>query len=230
MTLLVVGDSISFGYELSDLPSPLTDGTGNFYLDPATGHREIMLPSQLSYPALLANRLNMPCENLSLIGGSNDRIFRVTVEQVLKKTYDLVICSWTGTDRFDFTYQGEDLPLNVGSSKYNFKKFPWLKSFVTDHYNAEHMINRFFSQLICLQAWLKQQNQPYIFVNGLDLPIGNQHQYYIQHIDCTQFPTWGSSLTSWCKGLPHGPMDHMLEEGHELIADRIYTVLDELYQ
>jgi hypothetical protein len=234
MTVLAVGDSVSFGYELGDLPGPVS-GPGNYYRDSVTGKDMHMNPSQLAFPRLLANRLGTGCLNLSLIGGSNDRIFRITVDQVLQQRYDLVICSWTNVDRFDFPYNNEDIALNVSTSQYHIDQFPWFKSFIADHYSHIHMTYRFYAQLVSLQALLKQLDQPYIFVNGCgsnSMTGFTAHcQHHARHIDTTKYFMIETDLSTICEqqGFAVGPYNHFLEDGHQYVADELYKIVKGLY-
>jgi lysophospholipase L1-like esterase len=218
MTVLAVGDSVSFGLELSDL-------------DLVPENARHITPSQLAYPNLLADKLGTDCKNLSLIGGSNDRTFRVTVDQILQRRYDLVICNWTSIGRFDFTYHKQDIALTVATSPWQIEEFPWFKSFIADHYDPDQMIQRFFANVVALQALLEQLEQPYIFANGCSVPtILNQHQ--AGHVNQAKYVAWGTSFYHWCKEqeLAFGPQGHFLEAGHELVADRLYTIVKELYR
>jgi hypothetical protein len=232
MTVLAVGDSVSFGYELGDLPGPV-HGVVNQYLDLGTMQTKPITPSQAAFPQLIANRMGTNCENLSLIGGSNDRTFRITADRVLQQQYDLVVCSWTGIDRFDFVYRDQDIALNVGTSEWQSRQFPWLKSYITDHYSTQHMTNRFYAQLVGLQALLKQLNQPYIFVNGCGVqsmvPGHYLYRHYAQHIDHDRYFMYNSDLTLLCElqGVACGPYGHFLEAGHEYVADQLWAFAQE---
>jgi hypothetical protein len=228
MTVLAVGDSVSFGYEMGDLPGAV-HGVVNQYLDLGTMQPKPMGPSQWAFPQLLANRMGTAdCENLSLIGGSNDRTFRIVADRVLQQQYDLVVCSWTGIDRFDFVYNNQDIALNVATSDWQSRQFPWLRSYVADHYSPTHMTQRFYAQLIALQALLRQLNQPYIFVNGcgsasLGMPFP-QHQHYTRHIDTSRYFMPNSDLTLLCelRGFATGPQGHFLQDGHDYVADQLW--------
>jgi hypothetical protein len=232
MTVLAVGDSVSFGYELGDLPGAV-NGVVNQYLDPETLLPLPLGPSRRAFPRLLANRMSTDCENLSLIGGSNDRTFRIAADRVLQKRYDLVVCSWTGIDRFDFVYQGQDIALNVATSEWQSRQFPWLKSYVADHYSHTHMTRRFYAQLIALQALLQQLNQPYVFVNGCGSESmwthPEQYQHYTKHTDTSRYFRSETDLTLLCEqqGFARGPEGHFLEAGHEYVADQLYLFAQE---
>jgi hypothetical protein len=231
MTVLAVGDSISFGYELGDIPGPPVR-FGNTFYDVDTMTCKPLYASQLAYPKLLADLLGTDCKNLSLVGGSNDRTFRLTVDQILQQRYDLVICNWTSIDRFDFTCHGQDIALTVGTSQWQIEQFPWFKSFIADHYDSDQMTQRFFANLIALQALLKKLEQPYIFVNGCcDLPSIPDYKHYTDYIDQTQCFAWGTNLNQWCQRqqLEFGPEGHFLEAGHQLVAQELYNAVKELY-
>jgi hypothetical protein len=228
MTVLAVGDSVSFGYELGDLPGAVY-GVVNQYLDLGTMKPTPMGPSQWAFPQLMANRMGTDCENLSLIGGSNDRTFRIVADLVLRQRYDLVVCSWTGIDRFDFVYQGQDIALNVATSDWQSRQFPWLKTYVADHYSPVHMRQRFYAQLIALQLLLQQLDQPYIFVNGCgsaSMALADpQYQPYTRHINTAGYYQHTTDLTVICEqqGFARGQYGHFLQAGHEYVADQLYT-------
>jgi hypothetical protein len=232
MTVLAVGDSVSFGYELGDLPGPV-HGFVNQYLDLGTMQPKPLGPSRWAFPQLIADRMGTDCENLSLIGGSNDRTFRITADRVLQQQYDLVVCSWTGIDRFDFVYNEQDIALNVGTSEWQIRQFPWLRSYIADHYDPAHMTQRFYAQLISLQSLLQQLNQPYIFVNGCGIasmaPRYHEYQHYARHIDNTGYFMATTDLTLLCElqGCACGPYGHFLEAGHEYVADQLWAFAQE---
>ena len=53
------------------------------------------------YDRLLAKYYNADISNLATSGGSNEKIFRQTVQEVTNVKYDLVILQWTDFDRFE---------------------------------------------------------------------------------------------------------------------------------
>ena len=130
MTILAVGDSFTFGAELSDLPSPVAGFFGNDYYDYDTNQVRPMAPSNLAWPALLAQRLGQDLDNHSVIGGSNSRIFRRAVLDHSAKPYSLIICAWTQLPRIDVAYENKECPVAA-----NNPKWPWIKNYFADHYS-----------------------------------------------------------------------------------------------
>ena len=225
MTILVIGDSFSFGSELPDLPTPHLSWQGNSYYDPDTDQFIMVAPSQLAWPSLLGKRVSCSIENLSLPGSSNDRIFRKAMMHSMIKKYDLVICAWTCVDRFDFVWHGKELQLSASNPM---PALPWFKEFVTNHYDPIITFQRWFGLMIALQAFFKSTNQPYLFVNSVhpllpleSLDIGNTQLLLNDHIDHNNYLDWKHSMHEWCQGLPIGLCGHFLEEGHRLVADKI---------
>jgi hypothetical protein len=231
MTILVVGDSFSFGSELSDLPTADLSWQGNCYFDPDKCCLIPVSPSRLSWPALLGNRLSVSIENLSLPGSSNDRIFRKAMMSGMIKKYDLIICAWTCVDRFDFSWKNEELQLSASNPMPNLN---WFKEFVTDHYDPIIAFRRWFVSMIALQAFFKLKKQPYLFVNAVhplmpfeSLNIDHNKLMISNQIDHNNYIDWKHSLYDWCQGLPFGPGGHFLEEGHLLVANRIADIIQQ---
>lgn len=214
MRILVVGDSLSYGSELPDMPRYL-GLHGN--TDHATGSDHP--PSQHAWPSLIGKRLNIDVDNLSIAGGSNDRIFRLAVSQSLRQSYHTVICAWTSIDRFDFSWQGKDLPLTAGVRVD--VQFPWFKSYLVDHHDELKSQQRWLTQLLSLQALFKQHQQKYLFVKSCGFHINKSFQYLVDKIDDTHCVDWQHDMMHWCSELPQGPQGHFLEQGHELVADRL---------
>jgi len=211
MSILVIGDSFSFGSELPDVPEHLGI-YGNNNTDGG-----IVNPSQYAWPSLLANHLNTSVTNLSIAGGSNDRIFRLAITESVSKKYDLVICAWSSIDRFDFSYHGKDLPLTAGVDVSLY--FPWFKQYLADHYDSFKSQQRWLAQLLSLQAFFKNQQQPYYFVKSCKIIDNRSLGYLSKEIDIDHCIRWESDMMSWCTGLPQGKHGHFLEQGHRLVAN-----------
>lgn len=220
MTILVVGDSLSYGAELPDLPSAHAGIFGNDFWDPTALQAHEHPPSSLAWPQLLATRLAHPVHNLSLIGGSNSRIHRVTMSAVAQHSYDLVICAWTQLTRIDVTYQGRECPVAA-----NNPKWPWVKNYFADHYSTEQELERQLALVLSLQSFLQAQAVPYVFVDAIRWLHGrNRHDHMLKLVDLEPYAFWGTSLMDMSAdaGVPHGWGGHFLEAGHELVAEHLF--------
>jgi hypothetical protein len=223
VTILVVGDSLSYGAELSDLPGTHAGLFGNDYWDPVALQAHEHPPSRLAWPQLLGNRLGHSVHNLSLIGGSNSRIHRVTMSAVAQQPYDLVICAWTQLTRIDVTYQGRECPVAA-----NNPKWPWVKNYFADHYSTEQELERQLALVLSLQSFLQVCNQPYVFVDAIRWLYGRDiPNHLVKLVDLAPYAFWGTSLMDMCvaAGVSHGWGGHFLEAGHALVAERVFDYL-----
>lgn len=225
MTILVIGDSISFGLELSDLPTRHAGLFGKEYWDSNAEALVPMTTSRLAWPQLVATAMNQDLENLSQVGASNQRIHRLAVSQSLKKSYTLIICAWTTITRFEVAYQGQSCPVTAGNPKWD-----WVKNYYADHYDENLEIERFYANLLTLQSFFKQHNQSYLFVRAISDNLKFQKPIIGQLsnlIDRTHCEFWNESMNEFCRKahVPFGPGSHFLEQGHQLVAERIINFL-----
>jgi hypothetical protein len=217
MKILVLGDSTTFGAELSDLPSAPFGAYGNDYVDENT-MRKFSPPSKLAWPSLLATKLNCEIVNQSLIGGSNDRIFRIAIEQTLSQPWDLVICAWTAVDRFDLTDGTRDLAITLRSHW----GVEWVKQFAATHWNRNRADINFVTKLLALQGFFAQHKQPYLFVRSQDIILCDPAVDLEKHLDHTHCVDWPSDFYQWTQSDPKGFHGHTLEQGHIRIANIMY--------
>jgi hypothetical protein len=93
------------------------------------------------------------------------------------------------------------------------------------------MTQRFFANLIALQALLKKLEQPYLFVNGCcDMQL-IPARHYTDHIDWTRCVAWDTNLNRRCQQqqLEFGLEGHFLEAGHQFVAQELHNTVKELY-
>ena len=216
--ILALGDSTTFGAELSDLPARRFGLYGNDYRD-NNGETKYAAPSQLAWPSLLAQKLNAEVINLSLIGGSNDRIFRLAIEHTVLEHWDLVICAWTSVDRFDITDGKKDLALSVCCDW----GFSWIKDFVATHYNRSRADVNFVTKLITLQSYFAQRQQPYLFAKSLHINFDGPAKSLQKNLDLDCCVDWDRDFYSWACNDPRGSDGHLLEQGHHTVANTIYN-------
>jgi hypothetical protein len=232
MTILVLGDSNTFGYELPDLPKQDIGWFGNEYFDLNQAKTIKIWPSQLSWPSQLGLLRKEEVNNLSVVGGSNDRIFRLAVSETVARNYDLVICAWTSLPRFDITYQDRELPFTANTPGL-LKKMPWLNDYFKNHYSDKHMFERTINQILALQNHFKLIGQKFLFVDSIQIwffpGIHDMIKPYVSLIDKKYYPTfWEDDFFSWTQHLPTQPGGHMSVEAHWTVAQRIYQYLLEI--
>jgi len=223
MTILTLGDSFTFGAELSDLPSPVAGFFGDDYYD-QTSHQTIkMAPSGQAWPSLLATQLAQPVDNHSVIGGSNSRIFRRAISDSSQKNYSLVICAWTQLSRIDIAYQDRECPAAA-----NNPKWPWMKNYFADHFSEFQEQQRLLAQMLALQSYFKLRQLPYLFIKSFPIAFRQELNYLYNQLDLNYCVSWDSSMTGLTARLPRGRHGHFLEDGHKVVADVIFEAMSSL--
>ena len=65
------------------------------------------------FSSLVCQHFNTPEDNDAKVGGSNDRIWRSTMNHCLTNEYDLVVIMWTGINRIEYLQVGENTSGNL---------------------------------------------------------------------------------------------------------------------
>ena len=129
----------------------------------------------------------------------------------------------------DMTWQGYDMPVTYMASKFYADKFPWFQQLYENHYDFKKELEMTFCEMIAMQEYFKNQKQRYVFLNStIDRPtIENDiSPEAVLALDKENFPGWPyECLIDWCAGLPQGPNGHFLQEGHDLVAKKLYEHL-----
>lgn len=211
MILYTVGDSFTYGDELSD-------------------------PKKDSWPAVLSDKLSMSLINEGRSGVGNEYIVKKTIQAVSKYRPSLVIIAWTSCGRIEFADQYGVYDIWPGCSSRAFSEDRSSKleyrheliKYVNQHNNDMHEYRRWLRNVILLQSFLQNQSIDYIMCNVFD----NQHRFekyykdnqeYYELIDHTRFLGWPKDgMVEWAHRTPKGPGGHPLEEGHKKIAEEIY--------
>jgi hypothetical protein len=221
MTLKSFGCSFIFG---SDLPD---DGR----------HGPYATPSQLTWPALLAQHLKCGYECHARPGAGNLQILERVLNQVSASTsQDLFVIGWTWIDRFDY-YDSDYNP--------SMKRTPWNTIMPIDkddlartYYRDLH--SEYRDKFTCLsyvklaQDILDQQGIPFV-MTFMDELMFDQRWHVTPGVrllqDCvrpcmTQFE--GQTFLDWSRG--HGFAEsetwHPLEQAHRAAADYMITIFD----
>ncbi len=211
-----IGDSFTFGAELPDS----ADGIN---------------PSKLAWPSLLSNMLGVEVANLGKQACSNSRIIKRTIDCVLVNKAELIVIAWSDPSRTDFlddlgvfsVWPGRNTKRMEKSRSELVEKLTVMHNEKTDNWYQRSWLR----QVILTQTFLKSNNQKYLMVQSHMSQWNNWN--YKEHnkdltskIDYTYFVGWPyEGFTEWAHGTKEGPGGHFLEEGHNIIAHKIYAYI-----
>lgn len=208
MQLLTVGDSFTYGEELSDPTS--------------------------AWPMVLGTKLGYTINNMAKPGSGNSRMVRYVVEN--GKDSDLIIVAWSHFARTEVADENGFYDLWPGCSPVPHKQHsPWrsdLIEYYSRHYNDDYLYRQHLLNVILLQSYLYKNNKRYLMLNT----FGN-HQYrkqsrhldLLDQIDSTYFVGWpDQSMMEWTYGCEQGLNGHFLDKGHLKVAERIYQHMEQL--
>jgi len=213
MKLVTVGDSFTYGEELADRTS--------------------------AWPQQLANRLNYELLNLGQPSASNDKILRKTLDYLTFDTADLVIVGWSNIGRSEHADEFGYYDVWPGYQGNLFKQdgCTWrndLVDYVSRYHNSDAIHRKFIQQVILLQSYFKSRGIRYIMLNIVQNEYYKKrlfegHQKYFEQVDTEQFLGFNESgMMEWTYGCVQGSGGHFLEQGHQIVANRIYEHIGNL--
>lgn len=191
------------------------------------------LPSQnLAWPALLANRLNKQIINKGRGATGNHRMVKRCIDAVLNKA-ELVVIGWSDCNRLEFAddqgifdiwagrnygaFQLSDPTFRIGLIKY-------FTAYDLPKYNYANWLR----QIILVQNLCSANQIPCVMFNACGSweshrQYSTEFTHLIKGIDQNLFVDgMSNSVAQWTYDTPHGPKGHPLEQGHQIIADKIY--------
>ena len=209
MRILTVGDSFTYGEELADQRS--------------------------AWPYRLGDKYHAEVINLGEPASSNDKIVRKTLDYLINNggTIDLVVIGWTSPGRSEFADESGDYDIWPGYQGSLFVRdgHQWrnqLCSYVSQYHNREFYFIKYIQQIILLQSFLRTKNIKYIMLDVLhnDYYKNNTKSLkdnYFELIDKERYLGFNlEGMCEWTYGCKQGPNGHFLEEGHQIVADKIY--------
>jgi hypothetical protein len=209
MKILTAGDSFTYGEELSDV--------------------------NLAWPYRLATTLNGIVTNLGEPAASNDKIIRKTLEYILtaNEPVDLVIIAWSNLGRAEYADDIGYYDVWPGYSGQLFQRdgAVWrnqLVSYINQYHNRQAYYKKFLEQVILMQSFLQSKNIKYLMLNTLQNEYYKKNplfswQEYFNNIDKEKFLNFDQSgMMEWTYGCKKGPNGHFLEDGHSIVAEKIY--------
>ena len=190
------------------------------------------LPSQdLAWPNLLSQKLNQPVLNKGRPATGNTRMVKRALDAVLDNATGIVI-GWSDCCRTEFADENGIFDLWAGR---NFRQFQDdvlhrkdLIKYITAYDAPEYYYTNWLRKIILVQSLCKLNNIPCaMFIscgaNEKHQQYYHKYQHYITAIDHSFFVSdMSTSVAEWTWGTPHGPNGHPLEQGHEIIANKIY--------
>jgi len=218
--VIAFGDSHVAGCELSS-ESSLDD-----YLSGKLTLEEADAPGKmLAFPQKLADKLNLPCENYALTGGSNDRSLRKLIEMI--DSNSLVIFGYTSPDRKEFYYPDKGLYLGRDNDNFIQAGIQWTGAIdiASKKSNMVHPFNKVF--LKTMQRSYDNVKDIYVCVDS----ICKAHRAHVLHLnmtansyDFTDTIDGYSSYLSWCKdqNFKQLPFLHYGIDAHTKLSEILY--------
>lgn len=203
--LLTVGDSFTFGDELSD--------------------------RYQAWPYKLADLIDYEVHNMGQSGTSNTSILRRTIEELSANHYDLLIIGWTDPGRIEWK-DNVGIAYDVWPGYQSDGQFvvdhPWralLIEYINKYHSPEYLYQQYLINVLSLQSYCKTIGLDLLMmdirlVNYYRSVGADQHDKLEAQIDKDQFVGWGEfGMQELTADLPKGPGHHPLEQGHNKIAN-----------
>lgn len=204
MKILTVGDSFTYGEELSDRDN--------------------------AWPNLLQKKMQCTITNLGSPGTGNASLIRNVVNNL--NTHDLFIIAWTHHARSECADELGTYDIWPGCTKRMFvDKLSYRHQIIaynTQYYNDEYLYKQYLLGVILLQNYLTNNNKKYIMLDAFSnadekLRFSEANAHLIKQIDSTYYLGWpNETMMNWTYNTPIGSGGHFLEEGHIKVADKIY--------
>ena len=210
--LITFGDSFTYGEELDDRSS--------------------------AWPQQLANKLEYSLINYGEPGTSNDSMVRKLIEflsdPIESENVGLVVIAWSNVGRKEYADEigTFDIWPGVNGMKYA-KNQPWRQELIdyTDKYHStEWLCQSYINNIILAQSLLESKNIPYLM---LDI-VANEYYKNLHLVKFTPLTKlvnketyigFGKSgMAEWVgKKVKRGPGGHFLDDGHRIVAEKIYN-------
>ena len=201
-----IGDSFTYGDELSS--------------------------QDLAWPALLSSKINLPIINKGRPATGNTRMVKRAIDAVIDGS-EMIIIGWSDCHRQEFADDMGTYDIWAGR---NYRAFQLedpthrinLIKYMTAYDTPEYYYANYLRQIILVQSLCKGYNvQCVMFVA---CGSNNSHKQYhkkfeklVNAIDQSMFvDNMFTSVAEWTYKAPRGPNGHPLEQGHEIMANKIY--------
>jgi hypothetical protein len=209
--LVTFGDSFTYGEELEDRSS--------------------------AWPQQLANKLNYRVINYGMPGTCNDSMVRKLLtfcsDPLENVNTELVVIAWSSPGRREYADERGEFTIWPGANAAKFvKELPWredLLNYINEYHNTEWLCRNYVNNVILAQSLLRDRGIPYLMLDIV------HNEYYknlhlralkplVELIDTSKYIGWGhSGMAEWVGKVKRGSGGHFLEDGHRIVADKIYN-------
>ena len=200
-----IGDSFTYGEELTD--------------------------REQAWPAVLGKKLNQPVINWGKPATGNYRIVKRAMDAVFAGA-SMIVIGWSDPARQEFAddvgitdlWAGRDFRRMQTCNDHRINLIKYMTAYDVPRYYYAKWIR----QIILIQAFCQANNVLCMMFSACNAEDWNRnymldHANLIDRVDPATYAGWPlSGSTEWTFGTPHGPGGHPLEQGHEIIAEKIY--------
>jgi hypothetical protein len=184
-----------------------------------------------AWPVLLGQQLNRPVTNLGKSGTGPGRVIKRSLDCVYRGDAELIVIAWPHFARTEWhdqrgifnAWPGRNTSMLAHGRK---KLLEIITNNHTDKMDAWSYRN-WIRNIILLQSFFQVNNQKYIMCQTASYQAEfGEHQDLTSHLDTSYFLDWPTAgICNWCEAVPIGPNHHPLEQGHEIIANKIYEYI-----
>lgn len=205
MIISTFGDSFTFGQELLDRSN--------------------------AWPYQLARKLNLKVINYSNPSASNDQITRLLLTADIS---EITVIAWSHYARREFSDSQGIFDIWPGLQLKSLSHVNYrdeLVKYITMYHNDYYDYSCYLTKIILTQSYLKANNRKYIMLDAFG-NVGwqrSEHSHLIKQIDTTYYLGWpNESMMEWTYGCSQGPGGHFLEDGHKIVAEKVYEYIRNL--
>lgn len=209
MNVVAAGDSFTYGEELSDLNN--------------------------AWPFLVGNKIGGKVTNLAEPAGSNDKVVRKVIDHIINNPgqVNLVMIGWTSPGRMEFADEHGYYDLWPGYSGNLFARDSahWrndIGKYINIYHDRHALYLKYLQHIILMQGFLKSQNIRYIMMDVLARDYykamhNRSYNNYYNQIDKQNYIEFNKNgMLEWTYGCAQGPNGHFLDEGHGIVANKVY--------
>ena len=184
-----------------------------------------------AWPAVLGKKLNQPVTNWGKPATGNYRIVKRAMDAVFAGA-SMIVIGWSDPARQEFAddvgitdlWAGRDFRRMQTCNDHRINLIKYMTAYDVPRYYYVKWIR----QIILIQAFCQVNSVPCMMFSACNAEDWNRnymfdHANLIDRLDSSTYAGWPlSGSTEWTFGTPHGPGGHPLEQGHEIIAEKIY--------